>query len=63
MARTGASITGFRRRVSRPAIWAGVIALAPAVATYVVNSIDRVRGAKPDHIKRQIEHLYGPSIR
>lgn len=60
MARTGASITGFRRRVSRPAIWARVIELAPAVATYVVNSIDRVRVAKLDHINRQIEHLYGP---
>ena len=63
MARTGASITGFRRRVSRPAIWAGVIALAPAVATYVDNSIDRVRVAKLNHVNRQIEHCTGPSMR
>jgi len=62
MVRTGVSITGFRSRVSRPAICvgAGVNALVLALATYVVNLINRVRVVKPGHINRQIELFYVP---
>ncbi|CAG4911675.1 hypothetical protein [Paraburkholderia saeva] len=44
----------------RSALIATVLALIPAIATYVATSIDKVRSAKLEYVNKQIEHLYGP---